>query len=109
MVETIGVLMQVLLLRLYRLRTRHRITKSVLRNNGFFLLLLLLLLLRLLWRLLQRFSGRYRINRTKSSYERCLVLMFVRPVMIVPRMIMMVMMTRVIVPMMMVMMVAVRQ
>lgn len=104
MVEPIGVLMAMLLLR-RRLRTRHRIAISVLRSDDFFLLLLLLLLLRLLWRLLQRFSLRYWINRAESSYERCF-LMFVRPVMIVPGMIMMVVVvvTRVIVMMMMVMM-----
>lgn len=101
MVEPIGVLMAMLLLLRRRLRTRHRIAISVLRNDGFFLLLLLLL--RLLWRLLQRFSVRNRINRTKSSYERCF-LMFVRPVMIVPGMIMVMMVvTRMIVPMMVMM------
>lgn len=102
MVEPIGVLMAMLLLR-RTLRTRHRIAISVLRNDGFFLLLLLLLLLlRLLWRLLQRFSVQNRF--AESSYERCL-LMFVRPVMIVPGMIMMVVVvvTRVIVPMMVMM------
>lgn len=98
MVEPIGVLMAMLLLR-RGLRTRHRIAISVLRNDGFFLLLLLLLL-RLLLRLLQRFSVRNRINRTESSYERCF-LMFVRPVMIVIMVMMVV--TRVIVPMMVMM------
>lgn len=99
MVEPIGVLM----IMLRRLRTRHRIAKSVLRND-FFFLLRLLLLLRLLWRLLQRFSVRNRINRAESGYERCL-LMFVRPVM-------MMVVTRVIVPvlmMMVVVMMTVRQ
>lgn len=90
MVKAIGVLM----LRggLSGVRTRHRITKSVLRND-FVLLLLLLRLLRflLLWLLLlQRFSVRNRINRAQSSYERNLFV-FVRPVIVT--------MPRVIVPM----------
>lgn len=91
MVKAIGVLM----LRggLSGVRTRHRITKSVLRNDFVLLLLLLLRLLRflLLWLLLlQRFSVRNRINRAESSYERSLF-MFVRPVIVT--------MPRVIVPM----------
>lgn len=87
MVEPIGVLM----LRggLSGVRTRHRIAKSVLRND-FVLLLLLLRLLRFLLLLLQRFSVRNRINRAQSSNERNLFV-FVRPVIVT--------MPRVIVPM----------
>lgn len=89
MVKAIGVLM----LRggLSGVRTRHRIAKSVLRNDFVLLLLLLLRLLRflLLWLLLlQRFSVRNRINRAQSCYERNLFV-FVRPVIVtMPRVIM---------------------
>lgn len=84
MVKPIGVLLLWRNLSRDRLRTGHRIAKSVLRND--FLLLRLLLLLRRRWR--RRFPLRNGLNRTmtQTSYERCFVVL-VRSVMIVPGMI----------------------